>query len=125
MQAYRNSLAITERLAAKDPGRADWQMDLAAGYQRLWFLYESIGIDKSRQQYRKKLLETLRYMGQSGMLMDPQLKSLLEEMEKEEPKTEIPPVKPKPVYSPEGKRLCPVCGLEARGSFCKWCKSPL
>jgi hypothetical protein len=34
LQAYREGLAITERLAKADPGNAAWQRDLAVSYSR-------------------------------------------------------------------------------------------
>ena len=35
LQAYRDSLAIAERLAAADPSNAEWQRDLSVSYEKI------------------------------------------------------------------------------------------
>jgi hypothetical protein len=35
LQAYRDSLAIAERLAKADPGNAGWQRDLSVSYSKV------------------------------------------------------------------------------------------
>ena len=43
LKAYRDSLAIAERLAKADPGNAGWQADLAASHGNLGQLYVRMG----------------------------------------------------------------------------------
>ena len=43
LNAYRDSLAIAERLAKADPGNAGWQADLAASHGKLGQLYVRMG----------------------------------------------------------------------------------
>ena len=35
LKAYRDSLAISERLAKADPGNAGWQRDLSVAYEKV------------------------------------------------------------------------------------------
>ena len=35
LRSYRDSLAITERLAKADPGNAEWQHDLSVSHERV------------------------------------------------------------------------------------------
>ena len=40
LKAYRDSLTITERLAAADRSNAEWQRDLAVSYAKLASIYQ-------------------------------------------------------------------------------------
>ena len=39
LKAYRDGLAISDRLAKSDPGNAGWQRDLAVSYAKLGAIY--------------------------------------------------------------------------------------
>ena len=43
LQAYEDSLAIAEQLAASDPGNADWQRDLSISWERIGGVREQQG----------------------------------------------------------------------------------
>jgi predicted negative regulator of RcsB-dependent stress response len=61
LQAYRDSLAIRERLA-KDPGDADWQRDLAVSYSKVGDVLVAQGnLTEALQAYRdsQTILERL------------------------------------------------------------------
>ena len=53
LEAYADSLAIRERLAASDPGNAGWQRDLSVSWER-------IGGIRERQHDRAGALEAWR-----------------------------------------------------------------
>jgi hypothetical protein len=40
LKAYRDSLAIAERLARADPGNAGWQRDLSVSYAKLGVVFQ-------------------------------------------------------------------------------------
>lgn len=50
LKAFRDSLAIRERLAKSDPGNAGWQADLAASHGKLGGLYAAQGDDASARK---------------------------------------------------------------------------
>jgi tetratricopeptide (TPR) repeat protein len=55
-QAFAKSLAIRERLAQAEPGRADYQRDLSASYQRIGDLFHALGQgEEARQAFAKML----------------------------------------------------------------------
>ena len=43
LQAFRDSLAIAERLAADDPSHAGWQRDMIASYAKLGTVEPGVG----------------------------------------------------------------------------------
>jgi len=43
LKAYRDSLAVRERLANTDPGNADWQRDLASSYNSIGSVLQAQG----------------------------------------------------------------------------------
>ena len=43
LKSYRDSLAITERLAKADPGNAGWQRDLSVSYNKVGDVQEAQG----------------------------------------------------------------------------------
>jgi tetratricopeptide (TPR) repeat protein len=43
LKSYRDSLAITERLAQSDPGNAGWQRDVSVSYSKLASAYRKGG----------------------------------------------------------------------------------
>ena len=56
LQAYRNSLAIMERLTKADPGNAGWQRDLSVSYERVGdVLVEQGNLTEALQAYRDSL----------------------------------------------------------------------
>ena len=65
LKAYRDGLAIRDRLAQSDPGNAGWQRDLAVSYAKLATIYR-------KYQDNAKALDMLR-QGQAIMLRMTQL----------------------------------------------------
>ena len=65
LKAYRDGLAIRDRLAQSDPGNAGWQRDLAVSYAKLATIYR-------KYQDNAKALDMLR-QGQTIMLRMTQL----------------------------------------------------
>ena len=56
LQAYRDSLAIAERLAKADPGNAGWQRDLSVSYNNVGDVLVAQGnLTKALQAYRDSL----------------------------------------------------------------------
>ena len=57
LQAYRDSLAIAERLAKADPGNAGWQHDLAASYNKVGNVLVAQGnLAEALQAYRDSVV---------------------------------------------------------------------
>jgi phage tail protein X len=55
-QAFAKSLAIRERLAQAEPGRADYQRDLSVSYEKIGDVFRVLGQgDEAYQAYRKSL----------------------------------------------------------------------
>ena len=51
LKAYRDSLAIADRLAKADPGNAGWQRDLSVSYANLANAYRTAGqLPQAREQ---------------------------------------------------------------------------
>ena len=51
LKAFRDSLAIADRLAKADPGNAGWQRDLSVSYAKLANAYRTAGqLPQAREQ---------------------------------------------------------------------------
>ena len=54
--AYEKDLAIAERLASREPDRADYQRDLSVSFERMGDLYIALGEgEKARDAYEQSL----------------------------------------------------------------------
>jgi hypothetical protein len=68
LASYEAGLAIRERLAAQDPGNAQWQRDLIVSGVKLGGVAERAGsINKARQRY-EGALATARALSDRGRL---------------------------------------------------------
>ena len=70
LKAYRDSLAIRERLAKADPGNAQWQVDVAFSYWRL-----AQHGDEPKENWRK-VVDSLQRLHDEGRLAPTHKKSL-------------------------------------------------
>ena len=56
LKAYRDSLAIAERLAKADPGNAGWQRDLSVSYEKVGdVLMDQGNLPEALKAYRDSL----------------------------------------------------------------------
>jgi tetratricopeptide (TPR) repeat protein len=62
---YAKTLAISERLALAEPGRADYQRDLAASYQRLGDHLRVLGRGEEARQAVAKMLAIAEQLAQA------------------------------------------------------------
>ena len=79
LQAYEADLAIAERLAASDPGNAQWQRDLYISYWRMADIGERTGRDDGGEWWRKAY-EALVGMKERGMHLTPEDEGFLEQL---------------------------------------------
>ena len=71
LTAYQASLDIRERLAATDPGNAQWQRDLAVSYFKLYQIAQEAAHNDEALQHRLRCREVLRGMKAQRMHLDP------------------------------------------------------
>lgn len=70
-----------ERLAAQDPGNAEWQRDLAVSWQRMALMAREAGRPDEERQHLLRCREVLRGMRARGMHLDPQAAAVLAQLE--------------------------------------------
>lgn len=66
--AYRESLAVSQRLAAADPSNAGWQRDLSVSYWRMAIMAEKAGTGDAAAWWRLAY-ETLSALQQRGIML--------------------------------------------------------
>ena len=81
LQAYQAGLDIRERLAAADPGNAGWQRDLVVSFHNLATTSSQSENKPTAQAFWHRCHQTLLWMKESGMYLDPLLVQLLEQMD--------------------------------------------
>jgi tetratricopeptide (TPR) repeat protein len=80
LEAYQANLAIQERLAAADPLNPQWQKNLLMAYFKVG-AHPSLDA-ATAAAYTRASDQTLRHMRDSGMVLEPPLARLLEEVER-------------------------------------------
>ena len=70
LAAYRQSLAVSERLAAADPSNAGWQRDLWVSYWRMADMLERSG-EKEAIDWWRRAYAVLSSMKQRGLFISP------------------------------------------------------
>ena len=59
LAAFRESLAISQRLASLDPSNADWQRDLAVAHNKLGQAYQGMGNEENAQSSYRSAVEAM------------------------------------------------------------------
>ena len=70
LAAYRQSLAVSERLAAADPSNAGWQRDLWVSYWRIADMLERSG-EKEAIDWWRRAYAVLSSMKAKGLFISP------------------------------------------------------
>jgi hypothetical protein len=59
LAAFRESLAISQRLASTDPSNADWQRDLAVAHNKLGQACQGMGNEENAQSSYRSAVEAM------------------------------------------------------------------
>jgi len=77
-QAFGDSLAIRQQLAAGDPSNIDWQRDLSESFCNLANLAERQENIREARNYWNKALKVLAVIDKRGLHLSPEDRKLLE-----------------------------------------------
>jgi hypothetical protein len=70
-QAYGDSLAIAQKLAAGDPGNTEWQRDLWISYRTVTDLAEREHKTREARKYWRQALDVLSAIDNRGLYLSP------------------------------------------------------
>ena len=77
------ALDIRERLAAAEPGNADWQRDLAVSCYKMASFHGDSGNATEARAWFARCRDVLRGMRDRGMHLDPHSARVLEQLERQ------------------------------------------